>query len=115
MTTAASPGDKVAASGWNRSGQENKFRAGAEVRQITGTGTTVFLGIETANDPRNPDSGYVSAWAVGVTTNTIKDSDSTLVTLGVAGKMYWRWVWVIYTTSGLGFASVNGWGETMDT
>jgi hypothetical protein len=114
ITSSTTPGDKIPASGWFRVGQENKARGGAEVRAIAGTGTTVHLGIETATDPRNPDSGYTSMWSAGAASNGMKDPDSALVSVSVAGKLWYRWVWGIFVTSGTGWVSVSGFGEIMD-
>jgi hypothetical protein len=98
-----------------RVGQESKARGGAEVRAINGTGATLMLGIETATDPRSPDSGYTALWTSGATANGVKDPDSAAwVTLSLSGKLWWRYVWIFAVTSGTGWVSVNGFGEVVD-
>lgn len=115
VTSATSPGDKVPASKWFRVGRENKGRGAADFRAFTGTGMTVILGVETATDPRSPDTGYSALWATGATANGPKDPDGTWNTLALAGKLYWRFVWVIYVTSGTGWVSIGGgFGELID-
>jgi hypothetical protein len=116
MTNAGSGSpDAIPASTWIRVGQENKARGGAEVRCITGTGMSVNLHLQTATDPRSPDASTIAMWAAAVTANGIKDPDSSLVSAALGGKLWYRWVWVVSVTSGTGWASVSGFGETMDT
>ena len=113
ITTSAS--DEIIFAGpWMSVANENKFRAGAEVRAINGTGTTVNIGVQTATDPRSPDASPTMLWATGVTADGIKDPDSTLVTVTLGAKLYYRYVWAIKVTSGTGWASVAGWVDAMD-
>jgi len=114
IITTSTTSEHLLASPWQAVGQENKFRAGAEVRAINGTGTTVNVSVETATDPRNPDASPTALWATGVTADGIKDPDSSLVTVTLAGKLYYRYVWSIKVTSGTGWASVAGWVDALD-
>jgi len=47
LITTSTSNEQVFASPWQSVGQENKFRAGAEVRAINGTGMTVNVAVET--------------------------------------------------------------------
>jgi len=114
LITTATSNEQVFASPWQSVGQENKFRAGAEVRAISGTGMTVNLAVETATDPRTPDGSPTALWATGVTADGIKDPDSSLVSVTLAAKLYYRYVWSIKVTSGTGWASVAGWVDALD-
>jgi len=114
ITATTTPGDKIPASGWQTVTQENSARGSAEIRAIAGTGTTVGIAIETATDPRNPDASILGMFTANATTNGVKDPDSTILTVNLAGKQFFRIIWVIFVTSGTGWASVNGFVDIGD-
>jgi hypothetical protein len=110
--SAGTPGVVVPAhDGWLGIKDQNRGRGSFEVRGIFGTGTSVQLGIQTATDLRVPDTG-ATAITTATTTNGVVDPKSAADAIAMLDKQAYRYVWIIFTTTGVGGAWVGGYGET---